>query len=166
MRVLHYFLGFCLALLLWVQCSILPAQAASSAAIRAYDDFQTSGQDYSGHSLVQAEFIDAKLKGANFSGADLRGAVFNGAILSNANLHGADLSDAIAYITDLSGADLSDAIFTSAMLLKTNFKGANITGADFTDAAIDREQIILLCRTASGVNSVTGVETRESLGCR
>jgi uncharacterized protein YjbI with pentapeptide repeats len=52
------------------------------------------------------------------------------------------------------------------MLLKSNFRNANVTGADFSDAMLDREQITQLCRSASGVNSVTGVDTRESLGCR
>jgi uncharacterized protein YjbI with pentapeptide repeats len=54
---------------------------------------------------------------------------------------------------------------TSAMLLRTSFRDAKVTGADFTDAVIDRTQTLQLCKTASGVNSVTGVDTRESLGC-
>lgn len=143
-----------------------PVDAASSGAIRAFDDVAATTQDYSGQDLVQAEFGDARLVGANFSGANLRGAVFNGANLSQANWRGVDFSDGIAYLSNLSGADLTDAVLTSAMLLKTSFRGATVTGTDFSDAMLDRDQIIQLCRTAEGINSVTGVETRESLGCR
>lgn len=143
-----------------------PVQAASSAAIRAFDDVNASAQDYSGQDLVRAEFGDARLVGANFSGSNLRGAVFNGANLSQSNWHDVDFSDGIAYLSNLSGADLTNAILTSAMLLKTSFRGATVTGADFSDAMLDRDQIIQLCRTADGVNPVTGIETRESLGCR
>ncbi len=142
------------------------AHAASSAAIRAFDDVNVETQDYSGQDLARAEFGDAKLIRANFSGANLQGAVFNGANLRQANWHGVDFSNGIAYLSDLSGADLSDAILTSAMLLKTNFRETNITGADFSDAMLDRVQVVRLCQTADGVNSVTGVPTRESLGCR
>ncbi|MFQ3627674.1 MAG: pentapeptide repeat-containing protein, partial [Cyanobacteriota bacterium] len=39
-------------------------------------------------------------------------------------------------------------------------------GADFTFAMLDREQVIQLCKTAAGVNPVTGADTRESLGCK
>ena len=166
MRLLQLLLGLCLVLLISLTIMPLPAQAASSGAIRAFDDVSGTVQDYSGQDLVRAEFGDAKLKGANFSGANLRGAVFNGANLSNANLRGVNFSDGIAYITTFAGADLSDAILESAMLLKTSFKNAKISGADFSSAMIDRDQTMLLCQYADGINPVTGVKTRDSLGCR
>jgi len=164
MRLLQFVFGllmFCLSLSL-----PFPAHAASSAAIRAYDDVKVITKDYSGQSLVAAEFNNVRLQDANFSHADLRGAVFNGAVLTHANFEGANFSDGIAYITDFSGADLSDAIFTSALLLKSSFHDAIVNGADFSLAVLDREQVVQLCRSASGVNSTTGVDTRESLGCR
>ncbi|HIK18790.1 MAG TPA: pentapeptide repeat-containing protein [Leptolyngbyaceae cyanobacterium M33_DOE_097] len=165
MHVLRQILNLCVALTLVFHFLTPPALAASSAAIRAFDDLETTAQNYAGQSLIRAEFGDAKLVRADFSKADLRGAVFNGASLKEANLKGANFEDGIAYITDFSGADLSDAIFVSAMLLKSSFKGAIVNGADFTNAVVDRAQIVQMCKTASGVNSVTGVDTRESLGC-
>lgn len=155
-----------LVAVVWVTVPPLSVMAASSAAIRAYDDADISGKDYSGQSLLQAEFSNANLKESDFSNADLRGTVFNGSVLSHANFHGANFSDGIAYITDFAGADLSDAIFDSAMMLKSNFRGADVTGADFSFALLDREQVLSLCEKAHGFNSMTGVDTRESLGCR
>lgn len=144
----------------------LPVIAASSAAIRAFDDVQADTKNYAGQDLVKAEFANARLINANFSGANLRGAVFNGSVLTNANLHSVDFSDGIAYLSNLSGVDLTDAILTSAMMLKSNFKGAKVDGADFSFALLDRDQVLELCKTANGVNPLTGVDTRESLGCR
>jgi uncharacterized protein YjbI with pentapeptide repeats len=165
MRVAQYFLGLLVALFIVVTVVPLPSQAASSAAIRAYDDVKANTKDYSGQSLIEAEFSNARLEGANFSNADLRGAVFNGANLRKANLHGANFGDGIAYLTNLAETDLSDAILSSAMLLQSNLRGAIVTNADFSGAILDREQQLSLCKTASGVNSVTGVDTRESLEC-
>lgn len=166
MRALRLLVGLAIALLSVITVLPLPVQAASSAAIRAYDDVNVIQKDYSGQSLVQAEFSNAKLSGANFSGADLRGAVLNGSDVTNANFSGVDFSDGIAYLSNFSGADLSNAVLTSAMMLKTSFKGATITGADFSYALLDRAQVVQLCETASGVNPVTGVSTRDSLECR
>lgn len=121
MRLLQLFWGVLLAVAIVITALPRSVQAASSAAVRAYDEAETSMNDYSGQSLIRAEFTGAKLQGANFSGSDLQGAVFNGSDLAGANLHGANLSNGIAYLTNLTDVDLSDAILTSAMLLKSIF---------------------------------------------
>jgi len=57
-------------------------------------------------------------------------------------------------------------IFVDAIATSSSFGDTIITGADFSDSIIDRIQIKRMCNYADGTNPVTGVSTRESLGCR
>jgi uncharacterized protein YjbI with pentapeptide repeats len=143
----------------------LSVQAASSSSVTRSILNEAGGEDFSGQNLIRAEFTSTTLKNTNFTNADLRGALFNGVILDGANMHGSDFSSGIAYVSRFKNVDLSDAILADSNLLRSSFDNVNVTGADFTNALLDTQQLKKLCINASGTNSKTGVDTRESLGC-
>lgn len=160
-----------LAAFLWTLTILIcpqPAGAQSKyyAPPLSFSNAELTRRDFSGQVLRAAEFSNANMDLTNFSNADLRGAIMSASVMTEANLHGANLTNAMIDQVKFTKADLSDAILAETILLRSTFDGVDITGADFTDAIMDGAQIKELCTKASGINSQTGVSTRDSLGCR
>lgn len=96
----------------------------------------------------------------------MTGVTMFGAICAETKFVGTNLTGADLESTDLENADLSDAILEGALLTNAQFQRVKaITGADFTDALIRKDIAMSLCKIADGMNSMTGVSTRESLNC-
>ena len=135
-----------------------------------------AAMDYAKQVLIGADFHDADLRGVTFnltnlrdadlSGADLRGASLFGAKLQDADLHGADLREATLDGAVFDGTDLSNARLEDAFAFNTRFEGdLRIEGADFTNVPLRGDAHKRLCALASGTNSASGRDTRDSLGC-
>ncbi|WP_293124259.1 pentapeptide repeat-containing protein [Microcoleus sp. bin38.metabat.b11b12b14.051] len=158
--------AFLLALTIFILPRAAQAQSKYYAPPLSFSNAELTRRDFSGQILRSAEFSNANMDLTNFSKADLRGAIMSASVMTQANLHGANLTNAMIDQVKFTNADLSDAILVETILLRSTFDGVNITGADFTDSIMDGAQIKELCGKASGVNSQTGVDTRDSLGCR
>ncbi|HEY9689102.1 MAG TPA: pentapeptide repeat-containing protein, partial [Coleofasciculaceae cyanobacterium] len=156
-----------LVVLLWaIAPGAAHAQLKQYAPPISYSNAELSGQDFSNQILKSAEFSNANLTDVNFSYSEMPGASFSGSLLKDTKFHGTDLTNAFMDSVKFIGTDLSDAILVESILLGSIFKDVNIEGADFEMAILDGAQVKELCAIARGTNSQTGMDTRESLGCR
>lgn len=138
---------------------ISPAQAEN------YTKMTLIESDFSNQVLVNDAFTDANLRNSNFSNSDLTGVSLFGANLENADLENANLSYATLDNARLVRANFKNAILEGAFAFNANFSGAVIEGADFTDAFLELRAQDKLCERASGTNTTTGRDTRDTLGC-
>lgn len=149
---------------LWVLLSAGPVFAQAKTI--NYSNTELNKRDFSHTDMEGSVFVSAEMREVNFQGTNLKNSILTMGNLLGANLEGANLEGALIDRATLYKANLTNAVLVGATLTRSLLDEATITGADFTDALIDRYANAQLCQRAEGINPVTGIATRESLGCR
>ena len=125
------------------------------------------GSDFSYQNLKGVAFQQSVVRDANFKGSNLFGASFFDATLDGSNFEDADMTQANVELAQFNRVNFKNTIARSMYVVgTTNFEGiATIENSDWTDTELRKDQKKYLCSIASGKNTQTLVETRESLLC-
>ena len=125
--------------------------------------------DFSYQNLKGVAFQQSIVRGTNFKGSNLVGSSFFDATIDGSNFEDADMTLSNIEMAQFNRASLRNTVLRDMYVSgSTLFEGVkDIEGSDWTDTYLRADQKKYLCNhpTSKGTNSVTGVDTRESLMC-